>query len=107
MPLANHTATSVAKTVFFQTDRNWTTTKPFATAFVRPNRFRYQYEVKDSEGESPIYIIWANGNEVQTWWDVNPGIQKKRNLESAVAGDRCVRLLCSQRARHAPPRPDR
>lgn len=76
----------VVKTVFFQTDRNWNTTKPFATAFVRPNRFRYQYEVKDSEGEPSVYIIWANGNEVQTWWDVRPGVEKKRNLGSAVAG---------------------
>jgi outer membrane lipoprotein-sorting protein len=76
----------VVKTVFFEKDGNRVTTKPFATAFVRPNHFRYQYENIESEGEALIYIIWANGNEVQTWWDVNPGIQKKRNLGSAVAG---------------------
>jgi outer membrane lipoprotein-sorting protein len=76
----------VVKTVFFEKDGNRVTTKPFATAFVRPNHFRYQYEDQKSEGEALVYIIWANGNEVQTWWDVNPGVQKKRNLESAVAG---------------------
>lgn len=76
----------VVKTVFFEDNGNRVTTRPFATAFVRPNHFRYQYENIESEGEALIYIIWANGNEVQTWWDVNPGIQKKRNLGSAVAG---------------------
>jgi outer membrane lipoprotein-sorting protein len=76
----------VVKIVFIEKDGNRVTTKPFATAFVRPNHFRYQYEDNRSEGEALVYIIWANGNEVQTWWDVNPGIQKKRNLESAVAG---------------------
>jgi outer membrane lipoprotein-sorting protein len=59
----------VVKTVFFEKDGDRVTTKPFATAFVRPNHFRYQYEDEKSEGEALIYIIWANGNEVQTWWD--------------------------------------
>ena len=31
-------------------------------------------------------IIWANGKDVQTWWDIKPGIEKAKSLHLAVAG---------------------
>jgi outer membrane lipoprotein-sorting protein len=76
----------VVKTVFIGADGKRIVEKPFSTAFVRPNHFRYAYETKESEGEAEVYIIWAEGDRVQTWWDVEPGIQKSKTLSLAVAG---------------------
>ncbi len=53
---------------------------PFTTAFVRPEVFRF--EVEDNNRR---YLISANGRNVQTWWDVRPGIQHPKSLQQAVA----------------------
>src|SRR5437660_3207129 len=58
-----------------------TVMQPFSTAFVRPHRFRFEY--RDEYGR---YIVWANGEAVQTWWDVSPGVEQQESLEMALAG---------------------
>lgn len=57
----------------------------FLTAFVRPDRFRFEYKdlVPDLE---PRYIIWGDGSEVLSWWDINPGIRTEDSLSIAIAG---------------------
>jgi outer membrane lipoprotein-sorting protein len=57
--------------------------KPFRTAFVRPDKFRFQYD--DRDPEKP-YIVWANGDEVRTWWYVKPGVQNPSSLGLGIAG---------------------
>src|ERR1035438_7296175 len=57
--------------------------KPFRTAFVRPDKFRFQYD--DRDPETP-YIVWANGDEVRTWWYVKPGVQNPSSLGLGIAG---------------------
>jgi outer membrane lipoprotein-sorting protein len=57
--------------------------KPFRTAFVRPDRFRFEYD--DTTPEKP-YIIWAKAGDVRTWWHVKPGEETQTSLEMAVAG---------------------
>jgi outer membrane lipoprotein-sorting protein len=37
--------------------------KPFRTAFVRPDQFRFEYD--DPDPEKP-YIVWAKGDKVRT-----------------------------------------
>ena len=69
----------VVKTVFIMTDRKRIVEKPFTTAFVRPDRFRFEYKDKGRR-----YIIWRKGNDIQTWWDVTPGIKKPESLEGAL-----------------------
>ena len=71
----------VVKTIFIRTDRKRTVEKPFTTAFVRPDRFRFEYKDKGRR-----YIVWCKGNDVQTWWDVTPGIKKPESLGLALAG---------------------
>jgi len=62
-----------------------TTTKPFRTAFVRPGRFRFQFaETKGFVGGEYLYIVWRNGDDVRTWWDVRPGVQKAPSLGEAL-----------------------
>src|SRR5262245_26962508 len=76
----------VVKTVFVQAGGNWTVEKPFTTAFVRPDRFRFEYKEKDGGGQERRYIVWRKGKEVQTWWDVKPGVEKPESLGLALAG---------------------
>jgi outer membrane lipoprotein-sorting protein len=74
----------VVKTVFVQNTGNRTVEKPFSTAFVRPDRFRFEY--KETGNQKSRYIIWSNGKDVQTSWDIKPGIQKPASLDLALAG---------------------
>jgi outer membrane lipoprotein-sorting protein len=74
------------KTVFVLADRNLTVEKPFTTAFVRPDRFRFEYNEKDGGGQERRYIVWRKGKEVQTWWDVKPGVEKPESLNLTLAG---------------------
>ena len=57
--------------------------KPFRTAFVRPDRFLFEYH--NPTPEMP-YIIWAKEGDVRTWWYIKPGEEKQTSLEMAVAG---------------------
>jgi outer membrane lipoprotein-sorting protein len=78
----------VVKTVFFDTQGtrgSCTVEKPFTTAFLRPDRFRFEYREKSHRGEAR-YIIWSRGREVQTWWDVTPGLKEPESLDMAIAG---------------------
>lgn len=72
----------VVKTVFIRPDRQRTVEKPFTTAFVRPGRFRFEYK----DDKERRYIVWRNGKDVQTWWDIIPGIEKEASLDLALAG---------------------
>jgi hypothetical protein len=64
--------------------------RSFATAFVRPDQFRFEFDDRDSVIQDPAgdrfsrYIIWSRGKEVQTWWDVKPGIEKPESLDFAL-----------------------
>ena len=57
--------------------------KPFRTAFVRPDQFRFEYD--DGTPEKP-YIVWAKGGEVRTWWYIKPGVEKLPSLDLGIAG---------------------
>ncbi len=57
--------------------------RTIATAFVRPGKFRFQH---DGEiGGRPIRnLIWMDGAEVKTWWDVRPGVETPESLSYAL-----------------------
>jgi outer membrane lipoprotein-sorting protein len=57
--------------------------KPFRTAFVRPDRFRFEYD--DPDPEKP-YIVWGKGDTVCTWWYVTPGVKYPTSLSHGIAG---------------------
>src|ERR1035437_4357992 len=57
--------------------------KPFRTAFVRPDQFRFEYD--DPDPEKP-YVVWAKGDAVRTWWHVRPGVQTPSSLGLGIAG---------------------
>ncbi len=61
------------------------TEKPFTTAFFRPDRFRFEFKETGS-GEKCRYVVWQGGNDVKTWWDLKPGVEKVESLGLALAG---------------------
>lgn len=75
----------VVKTVFIVAGFKRAEEKPFTTAFVRPNRFRFEYTEKVFNSEHR-YIVWSNGKAVQTWWDIKPEVEKEKSLSLALAG---------------------
>ena len=60
------------------------TEKPFTTAFVHPDRFRFEFKTMQSRGER--YLVWQGGNDVKTWWDLKSGVEKVESLGLALAG---------------------
>jgi hypothetical protein len=61
-----------------------TSVKPFRTAFVRPDRFRFEYRDEDAGGGR--CIVWSDGEATRTWWYVTPGVEEHESLGLAVAG---------------------
>lgn len=73
--------------------------KPFRTAFIRPSQFRFEYSVARGESMSR-YIVWQDGPDVRTWWDVHDGEERPGSLGMAIAGATGV----SSGAAHTVPR---
>ena len=60
--------------------------RPFTTAFIRPDRFRYQYQANHAPNKVSRYLIWRKGDDVRSWWDITPGGQKPQTLGLAMGG---------------------
>lgn len=84
----------IVKTVFVLKGGNTTVEKPFTTAFVRPDRFRFEYKEKIGD-QQMRFIIWSNVKGVKTWWGLKPGIATPESLELALGGAAGVSSLSS------------
>jgi len=78
--------TGLVRTVFFESRRERVVERPFETVFDRSGRFRFEFAERDMFGRDRIYIVWTDGMDVLTWWDVKPGIESKESLSTAIAG---------------------
>jgi outer membrane lipoprotein-sorting protein len=76
----------LVKEVFFAASGDRTVEKPFKTAFIRPDRFRFEYRENNWGDREDIYIVWRQGKSVKTWWDIKPGVKKEKSLSYALAG---------------------
>jgi outer membrane lipoprotein-sorting protein len=78
----------VVTIVFINSDgRSRTDELPFTTAFVRPDRFRYEFQHRSRIHHEPTrYIVWSKGQDVRTWWDITPGVKTGNPLHLALAG---------------------
>jgi hypothetical protein len=65
-----------------------TSRKPFRTAFVRPDRLRFEFseEAEGPESEWKRYVVWADGKDIRSWWTVRPRIEHHETLLHALAG---------------------
>ena len=82
-----YTDTGLVETTFATSNGTFEAELPFKTAFVRPERFRFEYSTKYSYPLFPTYrhIIWRHGDNVRSWWDVQPGIKQELSLGVAIA----------------------
>jgi outer membrane lipoprotein-sorting protein len=76
--------TGTVKTEFLEPTGNFTTEKRFRTAFVRPDRFRFEFQETENNVKHR-YVVWSKGTEHQTWWDIQPGVKKPDSLASALS----------------------
>jgi outer membrane lipoprotein-sorting protein len=77
----------IVKTVYISAARTRTTELPFTTAYVRPDRFRFEYtQWNPRRAFDNRYIVWRHGGSVKTWWDVRPGVEDRSSLDLALAG---------------------
>ena len=58
--------------------------RPFRTAFVRPDRLRFQFTETGLGERSTAYIVWTEGTEVHSWWDGQPGVRNAGTLQAAL-----------------------
>ena len=58
--------------------------RPFRTAFVRPDRLRFQFTETGLGERSTTYIVWTEGTEVRSWWDGQPGVRNAGSLQAAL-----------------------
>ena len=63
-----------------------TTMRLFKTAFVRPDRFRFEFLNRHGGEKWARYVVWAEGKKVMTWWDVESRLEHLESLNMAVAG---------------------
>ena len=58
--------------------------RPFATAFVRPDRFRFRFTDSGLGERTSSYVVWTEGTEVRAWWDAQPGVRSMESLKEAL-----------------------
>jgi hypothetical protein len=57
---------------------------PFATAFLRPQRFRFQFTDRGLGERSSSYIVWSDPSDIRSWWDAKPGVRRPGTLQAAL-----------------------
>jgi outer membrane lipoprotein-sorting protein len=70
--------------------------KPFATRFVRPGLFRFEFTERDAFEELKRYVIWSDAapDRAKTWWTVRPKVEEQ-SLAMAVGAAAGVSSLSS------------
>ncbi len=58
--------------------------RPFSTAFVRPDRFRFRFTDSGLGERTSSYVVWTEGAEVRAWWDAQPGVRAMESLKEAL-----------------------
>lgn len=60
---------------------------PFQTAFIRPDRFRYEFHDQENDlSDRKVYVVWSGGGVTRSWWSLRPGIQTFDSVLNALAG---------------------
>lgn len=80
----SYSDSGVVWTVFIYPDRKRTVEKPFTTAFIRPDQFRFEYREKKPLFGERRFIIFRKGKDLLTYSDLKLGMQLE-SLDMAVA----------------------
>jgi outer membrane lipoprotein-sorting protein len=82
-------------TVFLEKRGRRTVVKPFSTAFVRPDAFRFEFQDRRGEEEWEHYIVWQQGAAVKSFWTVTQQQREHEQLSSALGTAAGVSSLSS------------
>ncbi len=74
------------ETVFITERGRRTVLKPFTTAFVRPEAFRFEFQARRGEAEWNRYIVWQQGAAIKSLWTLNLQEREFTDLGQALAG---------------------
>jgi outer membrane lipoprotein-sorting protein len=80
----SYSDSGVVKTVFISPDVTRTEKKPFTTAFIRPDHFRFEFKEKKKGNREQRFIIYLKGKDLQTYWNIKNDL-KPESLDSAIA----------------------
>jgi outer membrane lipoprotein-sorting protein len=73
-------------TTTFHSPKTWVTRKPFATRFSRTGGL-FRFEFRDRFlYSSTHYVVWAEGNNIRSWWTIRPQIARFASISEAIAG---------------------
>ena len=76
----------VVRIVYIEGWGRRTEERPFKTAFVRPDKFRFEYTETHPLGRVTRYVVWQRGPDVRKWWDVKPKVETLPSLDAGLAG---------------------
>lgn len=79
----SYSDSGVVKIVFISSDGRRTVKKPFITAFIRPDRFRFEYREKTQINREHRFIVYRKGKNIQTYWDIENDL-KLDSLDKAI-----------------------
>lgn len=86
-PTYSDTGTAVSRLTLHKTGLSETTTQTFRTAFVRPHRFRFEFqEQRGRHAQRDRCIVHADGSEFRSWWHSDPRVERHESLLMALAG---------------------
>lgn len=74
------------KTTFYEASGPRTTNRPFSTAFVRPSRFRFEFEDRRSDDRGSHYTVWRDDSAIKSRWTIKPETRTFETLSQALAG---------------------
>ncbi|SHO50104.1 hypothetical protein [Desulfopila aestuarii] len=66
-------------------ERVHTVKKPFATAFNRPSRFRFEFKNIEPFVKTSTFIAYQNGQDIRAHWDLDEGVSQIKTIGDALA----------------------
>lgn len=75
----------LVKVVIRFPEKTHTVKKPFTTAFIRPDRFRYEYKEIKSLVTTSKFVAHLNGQDLNVYWDLDEGASQIETIGDALA----------------------
>lgn len=80
----SYSDSGMVKEVYIRASGTRIIEKPFATAFVRPDRFRFEFTERIRGDRERRFIIYRRGGDLQVHWDIDKEL-KYDSIDRAVA----------------------
>ena len=84
--LGSYADTGEVVTIFVSADgRRHGSRKPFRTAFVRPDRFRFEFTEQENEfATQDPFVVWSDGDTTRVWWTLRPSVRTMSSVRDGI-----------------------